>query len=88
MLTDNLTRGKIFCMIDCMQAAHTSPFTMISHAVQGSILLKTHVTQIAGPTTNQKVGSSSPPGRTILANVFRLRSSKLFQRSSIHGLHV
>jgi hypothetical protein len=49
----------------CTKHGHTSPNTMISPTHQYSNLLKTHVPQIAERTTNQKVGSSNPPGRTI-----------------------
>ena len=49
----------------CTKHGHTSPNTMISPTHHHSNLLKRHVPQIDYRTTNQKVGSSNPPGRTI-----------------------
>jgi hypothetical protein len=50
----------------CTNHFHLSPLTVIPYNRQFSILLKTHRTLLEVPSTNQKVGSSSPPGRAIL----------------------
>jgi hypothetical protein len=66
MFNDKIQISDYFCTIDCTEVVHLSPNTPISPAERNSILLKTLTTQKVIRSTNQKVGSSSPPGRATL----------------------
>jgi hypothetical protein len=62
------TAATFLCTIHCTEVAHFCPHTVIPSAERYSILLKTHSTQVANRTTNQKVGSSTLSGRATLFN--------------------
>jgi len=66
MFNEKTQLSDYFCTINCTELAHSCPNTVILPAERNSILLKTHATQKVIRSTNQKVGSSSPPGRTTL----------------------
>jgi hypothetical protein len=57
--------AEMHCTFHCTNTAQFSPTTVILPVHQDSILLKTHVPIFEIRPTNQKVGSSNPPGRTI-----------------------